>query len=139
MRRRIVLLAPLAVAAAGPAFGAEFAVGDIEISDPWAKPSVSEAAALFVRLYNRGRRPDRLLGGATPIAERVILRELDGSPLEYLDLLPRRPVALRPGRRYIALRGLKRLLAVDDTFPLTLHFAAAGSVAVTAIVAEGEE
>lgn len=139
MRRRQILLVPLSLAAARAASAAPFALGAITVEHPWAKPSVTEAAAVFMRLANAGPRADRLVAGSTPVAERVILRELDGSPLEYFDLLPRRPIALRPGRRYIALRGLKRLLAVDDRFPLTLQFAEAGRLDITVTVEEGPE
>jgi copper(I)-binding protein len=139
MNRRAVLLGSLSLVLARPALSQPFQRGGITVDAPWAKPSVTEAAAVFMTLRNDGPRADRLIGGATPIAERVILRELDGSLLEYFDLLPRRPVFLKPGRRYIALRGLKRLLAVDDTFPLTLRFAEAGTLDVTAIVAEGPD
>ena len=139
MHRRQLLLAPLSLALVRAADAASFILGPIAVDHPWAKPSVTEAAAMFVRLANAGPRADRLIGGSTPVAERIILRELDGSPLEYIDVLPRRPVSLRPGRRYIALRGLKRLLAIDDSFPMTLIFAEAGPLEVTVTVEEGEE
>jgi len=137
MNRRIVLLGALSLACAGPARAQRFGRGAIAVDLPWAKPSVTEAAAVFMALRNDGPREDRLIGGTTAIAERVILREFDGSALDYYELLPRRPILLRPGRRYIALRGLKRLLAVDDMFPLTLQFAEAGKLDITVRVAEG--
>lgn len=136
MRRRDLLAGALSLAATRTA-AETFVLGTISVDRPWAKPSVTEAAAVFMTLRNDGPRADRLVGGTTPIAETVILRELDGSPLEFMDLEPRRPVLLRPGRRYIALRGLKRLLAIDDTFPLQLRFAEAGAVDLTIRVAEG--
>jgi periplasmic copper chaperone A len=139
MKRRIFLLAPLALAWPGPAQARSYVLGAVTVHDPWAKPSVTEAAAMFLTLTNAGPRADRLLGGATPIAERVILRELDGSPLEYVEIEPRRPVVLQPGRRYIALRGLKQLLAVDDRFPMSLHFAEAGTMDFSVVVLEGPE
>jgi copper(I)-binding protein len=137
MNRRLLLLAPLTLVLGRAARAATFTIGGIAIGDPWAKPSVSEAAAMFMALRNDGPRADRLVAGTTPIAESVILRELDGSALEYFDLPPRRPVLLRPGRRYIALRGLRRLLAIDDSFPMTLRFAEAGSIEITVTVEEG--
>lgn len=139
MDRRVLLLTPFSLLLPRPVQAQTVTTGSIRIDHPWAKPSATDAAALFVALENTGARPDRLTGGATPIAGDVILREADGSPLEFLELLPRRPVVLRPGWRYIALRGLKRPLAIDETFPLTLVFAHAGSVTVTATVEEGEE
>ena len=139
MNRRLALFGSLSLAFAPPALTQPFPRGAITVETPWAKPSVTEAAAVFMTLRSDEPRGDRLVGGATPIAERVILRELDGSPLEYFDLLPRRPVFLKPGRRYIALRGLKQLLAIDDSFPLTLRFAEAGLIDVAVRVAEGPD
>src|SRR5580692_5321044 len=139
MKRRIFLLAPMTFAFAPAARARSFVTGAVTVHDPWAKPSVTEAAAMFLTLNNAGPRADRLLGGATPIAERVILRELDGSPLEYIEIEPRRPVVLQPGRRYIALRGLKRLLAVDERFPMSLRFAEAGTLDFSVVVLEGPE
>jgi copper(I)-binding protein len=138
MRRRRLLLAPLALLVATRAARAHsFRLGDIEIGHPWAKPSVSDGAAVFMALSNVGAAADRLVGGRTTVADEVILRAQDGSPLEYIDLFPKRPIALRPGRRYVGLRGLKLPLAIDDTFPLTLRFAVAGSIDVTVMVEEG--
>lgn len=139
MNRRVVLLGSLSFALVRPALAQTFLRGAIAIDTPWAKPSVTEAAAVFMTLRNDGPRSDRLVGGTTPIAERVILREFDGSELEYCDLLPRRPVLLKPGRRYIALRGLKQLLAIDDSFPLTLRFAESGTLDIAVVVAEGSD
>ncbi len=139
MNRRLILLAPLGVALARAARAQVFTDGGITIDHPWAKPSVTEAAAAFMVLKNHGPRADRLVGGASPIAERVILREFDGSPLEFYDLEPGHNVALQPGRRYIALRGLKRILAVDDVFPLTLAFAEAPPLEISVVVAEGPD
>ena len=139
MNRRLVLVGSLSFALARPALAQPVPRGAITIDTPWAKPSVTEAAAVFMTLRNDGPRGDRLVGGTTPIAERVILREFDGSELAYYDLLPRRPVFLRPGRRYIALRGLKQLLAIDDSFPLTLRFAEAGALDIAVTVAEGPD
>lgn len=137
MKRRWLLLTPFSLAVAQAARAVPARLGAIAITHPWAPPSVTEAAALFVRMRNDGSRADRLIAGTTPIADTVIFRAEDGSPLEYFDLLPGRPVDLRPGRRYIALRDLKTPLALDDTFPITLRFAEAGSITVTAIVEAG--
>jgi copper(I)-binding protein len=139
MKRRNILLAPLSLAFARAARAQVFASGGITIDHPWAKPSVTEAAAAFMVLRNNGPRADRLIGAASPIAERVILREFDGEALEFYDLEPGHRVALQPGRRYIALRGLRRILAVDDVFPLTLAFTEAPPVELSVVVAEGPD
>lgn len=139
MRRRGLLLVPFALLLARPALAHSYKLGPIEIGHPWARPSATEAAAVFMALSNTGKSTDRLTGGATPIAREVLLRAENGAPLEYLDLPPHRPLALRPGRKYIALLGLKAPLALDDSFPLTLRFERAGDIAVTVMVEAGPE
>ena len=138
MRRRLLLATPLALLAR-PAWAHSYRLGNIEIGHPWARPSATDAAAVFLAMSNLGRNTDRLTGGATPVAKEVLLRDQDGSALEYLELPPHHPLALRPGRRYIALRGLKGPLALDDSFPLTLRFDHAGEVTVTVMVEDGPE
>jgi periplasmic copper chaperone A len=137
--RRALLLAPLSLAIIRPARAANFGIGSITLSHPWAAPSATEAAAMFLEMRNDGPRADRLVGASTPVAGTAIFRERDGTPLEYLDLLPRRPVSLRPGRRYIALRDLKGPLALDDVFPVTLSFARAGKITISVAVEAGPE
>lgn len=141
MNRRVLLLAPLALscARAAAAGGKSFTLGPISIVHPWVPPAVTEAAALFMHLVNDGPSNERLIAASTPVAGTVILRARDGTPLEYYDLWPKRPVELAPGRRYIALRDLKAPLALDDTFPVTLRFANAGEITVTAIVEAGPD
>src|ERR1700749_3739181 len=135
MNRRFLLLTPLSlVIARAAAAGSNTALGSIPFSPPWAAPSATEAAAMFMELRNDGPRPDRLIAASTPVAGTVIFRARDGTPLEYYDLRPKRPVSLRPGRRYIALRDLKGPLALDDTFPVTLRFLEAGTITITATV-----
>jgi hypothetical protein len=140
MNRRVLLLAPLALYS-GRALAAEkiFRLGAISITHPWVPPSVIEAAALFLRIVNDGPAHERLMTASTPVAGTVIFRAYDGSALEYYDLWPKRPLELGPGRRYIALRDLKGPLALDDTFPVTLHFAHAGDITVTAVVEAGPD
>jgi len=139
MNRRLLLLAPLSLIIARPARAASFKLGPITVSHPWVPPTAGEAAALFLEMRNDGPRPDRLVAASTPIAGLAIFRARDGTPLEDYELLPKRPVSLQPGRRYIALRDLKGPLALDDVFPVTLQFAEAGSLTVTATVEAGPE
>lgn len=139
IKRRVLLLAPLALYCARAAQAKVFTLGSIAITHPWVPPAVTEAAALFMGIVNTGPVSDRLISASTPAAGTVIFRAHDGTPLEYYDLLPKRPVDLAPGRRYIALRDLKGPLALDDTFPVTLHFEHAGNITVTAIVEAGPE
>ncbi len=139
MRRRVLLFVPLSLALAAEARAHSYKLGAIEIGHPWARPSVTGKAAVFVALNNTGTETDRLIGGTTPIAKDVILRAADGTPLEEMDLPPNRPLALRPGGKYIALLDLAAPLALDDRFPLTLRFADAGAIEVTVEVEDAPE
>jgi hypothetical protein len=139
MRRRVLLLTPMALLLARGAWAHSYKLGAIEIGQIWARPSVTGKAAVFVAFNNTGDTNDRLIGGSSPIAKEVLLRAADGSPLEEMDLLPHRPLPLRPGGKYIALLGLEGPLALDETFPLTLRFAAAGSITVTVRVEDASE
>jgi periplasmic copper chaperone A len=135
MTRRGLLLMGLALLLpARRARAHSYRLGPVEIGHPWARPSVTDAAAVFLALGNTGDRTVRLTGGASPIAREVELRAADGSPLDALELAPHRPVALRPGGKYIALLGLSAPLALGDSFPLTLRFADIGEVTVTVMV-----
>ncbi len=139
MHRRILLLIPVALLLGSSVRAHSYRLGPIEIGHPWARPSATGKSAVFLALSNTGRDTERLVGGSTPISRDVILRAADGSSLEELDLAPHRPVPLRPGGRYIALLGLAAPLALDDSFPLTLRFAAAGETTVTVTVEDSAE
>ena len=139
MLRRALLLAPALLLLARLASAHSYKLGVIEIGHPWARPSVTGKAAVFLALANTGYDTDRLTGASTPIAREVFLRAADGSTMEELDLPPHRPVALRPGGKYIALLGLPGPLALDDNFPLTLRFAGAGEITVTVRVEDAPE
>lgn len=139
MRRRLFLLAPLSLALMRTARAHAYRLGAIEIGHPWAPPSVTAGAAVFLTLGNSGTSLERLIGGTTSAAREVILRDEDGASLDALDLLPHRSVALRPGRRYIGLRDLAGPLALDDSFPLALRFESAGEITVTVRVQDAPE
>lgn len=112
--------------------------GDLHIGHPWAPPAAAGGIAeIYFAIVNRGERADRLVGADTPVAPQAILAETTEDRVvrrDAIDLVPARPVPLRPGRLHVRLDGLKRTLGAGDTFPLTLHFAASAPVAVTVLV-----
>jgi periplasmic copper chaperone A len=139
MQRRSLLLAPLALIAARKALAHSYTLGPIEIGHPWARPSVTGKAAVFLALANEGRATDRLVGGSTPVAAETVICAPDGAALDEIMLLPHRPVPFRPGGRYIALRGVTAPLALGDSFPLTLRFATAGATTVKVLVEDAPD
>ena len=112
--------------------------GELFIGHPWAKPADSGGTAeVYFAIVNRGAKADRLIGAETAVASHAVLAETVGdtaTPRAAVDLLPKRPVPLRPGRLHVRLEGLMRPLREGDTFPLTLRFAMAPPVEVSVLV-----
>ena len=112
-------------------------VGDITIREPWARASLGQTpnSAAYMTLATTGAEPDRLIGGSTPVAERVELhthvmeggiakmRQADG-----IEIVPGAPTVLEPGGPHVMLSGLTQKLEAGATVPLTLVFEHAGEV-----------
>lgn len=143
---RLVSVAAFASLVGGVALAHGSTIGDIEITHPFATPSVPgtrTGAAYFVALENTGAKPDKLLRASTPVAASVELhtmnvdaqgvmrmREVDG-----IELAAKSTVKMRPGAgAHLMLLGLKKPLKEGDTFPMSLVFEHAGKVEVKVVV-----
>jgi periplasmic copper chaperone A len=132
---KIARLACLLLAlSAAAALAHSFRLGAIEIGHPWAPPSASGDAVVYLALGNQGTAPDRLVAASSPRAQTVEMRGGDDRLLKEIVLAPKRPIALRAGRPHLALHGVSRPLAAGEEFPLRLTFAGAGSIEVTVTV-----
>jgi hypothetical protein len=134
MLRRSLLAALLSCLAAAGARAHSYILGSVEIGHPWARPTGAQSGAAYCVLAIKGNGGDRLIGADTPVAERVELRDAAGEAVPAIEIRSGRPVALRPGKPYLALVGLKRALELGESFPLRLRFDLAGEIAVTAMV-----
>jgi copper(I)-binding protein len=134
------MVAPV-VAGIGLALAASAAemaqVGDIAVHQPWARASLGNApnSAAYMTLETVGAAPDRLIGGSTPVAERVELHThiMEGGvakmrPVDGIEVAPGKPTVLEPGGMHLMLSGLKQKLDEGATVPLTLVFEHAGEV-----------
>ncbi len=145
-RRSVVKSALLATAAAlvaGPALARDYYLGNLRVSDAWAPPIKpgESIAKVYMIIDNRGTDLDRLLSVRSSIAKGARFIEEDPSSgvieqVTYLEVWPRRPVTLRPGRIHIELTGVTQPLARGNTFPLTLVFAYAGPVEIPIAIDE---
>lgn len=137
MRRALLLFAVLLPAAALAQSG------PITVERAWSRATPQGGTgALFMTVTDSGAA-DRLLRVSTPIAERA---ELHGStndngvmkmrPVETLPVSPGKPLVLAPGGYHVMLMGLKQALREGDSFPVTLAFEHAGTVATEATVAK---
>src|SRR5258707_11636275 len=84
-----------------PVLAHSYKIGAIEIGHPWAPPGHGADRPVYLALSNRGDAADRLLTAASPIARSVELRSDADAVLSEIALLPKRPMALRPGRPHL--------------------------------------
>ena len=100
---------------------------------------VEQAGAVPVSftVCNLGQRPDRLLGGESPVAEQVEPVAVEGFGdgrrvrrlADGIGVPGGGSVLLEPGRVHLLLVGLRRDLVQGQAVPILLRFAAAGEVA----------
>ena len=135
MRSWLILLLTLvsAVALADPA--------GIRVDHVWSRPMPAGATGVvYLTVTNEGA-PDALTGVTTPVAASAGLHEsiddhgvMKMRPVPSLAVTSDKPVTLAPGGYHIMLTGLKHALVAGTSFPLTLTFAKAGRITVTATV-----
>ena len=123
--------------------GHESQPADIHIMQPWSRelPAVAKNGAAYAVLRNHGKTADRLLGGSSPMAERIELHThvMDGGiarmrRVESVELAPDTPVILEPGGLHLMLFGLKEPLVEGKRYSLSLEFARMGNVEVEVLV-----
>lgn len=139
-RRRVVQSALLAAGAGClpvTAGARVFYWGTLAVSDAWAPPTApgTTVAKVYMIIENRGLDTERLLSVRTPLATSASFVEEDQAAnvveqVAYIEVRPRRPVTLRPGRVHVELHGMAQPLVKGTSFPLTLVFAFAGPVDV---------
>ncbi len=124
----------------GLAVADDYKLGQLEISQPWARATAPTAPAGggFLTIANRGTATDRLIAVRTSVAEQAQIHEMkmDGNvmrmrELEHgLEIPAGATVTLAPGGFHLMLMGLKKPLTKDTRVPLTLVFEKAGSIDV---------
>lgn len=134
----------LAAAMAAPGVNAQASPPAVlKIEQPWARPTVAgqHAGGAYLTLRNDAATPDRLLGGSTPVAERVEVHEMrmDGNvmrmrELAALEVPAGKPTKLEPGGMHLMLMGLKAPLKAGDKVPLKLRFEKAGEIETVLVV-----
>jgi len=129
-RRALALGLIVLVAVAGRSWAGE---PPIVVTHPWAPPTEARLGIAYVTLTASGDG-DQLLGAETVLADQVEIRNAAGEAVHWLNLVPGLSAVLHPGGGYLALIGLKSPLIAGTVLPLTLHFSAAGEVAVRVVV-----
>lgn len=149
MKHKIIkALAFAAVVIAGIAPGIstahDFKVGSLELKHPWSAkaPPVAPVLGGYLTIVNTGSEPDRLVGGSTPVAERLELHEsslVDGvarmRPAKGgIEIPAGESLNLQPGGAHIMLVNPKQRPAEGEKFKATLQFEKAGQVEVEFVV-----
>ena len=126
---------------AAPALAEEIRAGDLVITQAWSRttPGGAKVAGGYLTIENKGTAPDRLIGGAGDVADKIQVHEMamnDGvmtmRPLDNgLAIEPGQTVKLAPGGYHLMLTDLKKTLKQGDKVLLTLEFEKAGKVKVS--------
>jgi len=129
---RIVNIAWACLLLSAPAVHAHgYSVGAIRVQHPWANATAADSrtAAVFMRIENRGRTPDRLLSATGVIGGRAEPRAATGSSAA-IALPAGKTTLLEPGGLRILLGGLQRPLLQGERITLLLRFENAGELSV---------
>jgi copper(I)-binding protein len=141
MRRLLLASAILGAPLLGMAPPASADQNGIAVTDAWSRAAMAGRTGVVYLTITDSGAPDRLTGASSPVAATAALHEsfddhgvMKMRPVAALPVQPGKPVALAPGGYHIMLEGLKQPLQPGQTFPVTLTFANAGPVTVTATV-----
>jgi copper(I)-binding protein len=124
-----------------PVWAHSYTAGDIAIGHVWGLPAQSNETQVFAPMNNRGKDKDALVAARSSICSIIELRQnnrYDDPALQSIDLLPGKPVAMRPKARHLRLIGLKHALKAGDRFDLILDFLNAGEAPVEVYVESAE-
>lgn len=124
----------------------EAVVGGLRVSGAWvrATPIPGVSGAGYMRISNIGNTADTLLGGSTPLAERLEIHQManvDGvmQMRELPDgvvIPPGDSVELAPSGTHLMLIQVDHALRAGETVPVTLRFAQAGTLKLNLPVAD---
>jgi len=137
------VFAACAVLGACAAVAHDYTLHDLHIEHPFARatPPGATSGGVYLTIENRGSTADRLVRVASAAAASVELHSMamDGNVMRMraiagLDIAPGGKVTLGATGYHVMLVGLVRPLVAGDSIPVTLTFAKAGPIDVSAIV-----
>lgn len=125
-----------AVTFAAPVLQAEeLVVGDLHITNVWARPSNTSTGAVYLTISNQGKSADTLIGITSSVAENTEMHEMTMTDMVMrmrkaasVSLPAGQSVSFAPGGMHIMLIGLKRPLKEGESFNLSLELKNAGHV-----------
>jgi copper(I)-binding protein len=125
---------------ASPAAAADYDVGAIHISQPWARatPKGADDGAGYMTITNKGTTPDRVSCVADDASSQCVIHSMtmEGGIMRMrpvkggLEIKPGQTVTLSPGSYHMMFVDLKHQLMQGQTVKATLKFDHAGTVDV---------
>ncbi len=132
-------LAAMPLTAAG-AIAADYDVGSIHISQPWARatPKGASSGAGYLTVTNNGAAPDRLTCAASDASAQCQIHTMSMEngvmkmrPVDDgVEIKPGETVTLKPGNLHVMFVDLKHPLETGGMVEATLQFEKAGTVKV---------
>ncbi|MCP1659635.1 copper(I)-binding protein [Neisseria perflava] len=104
----------------------------IQVQNAWARSTVEgmKMGGAFMTLRNESNTPDTLIGGSSPVAERVeihthindngVMRMRQAK--DGVALPANATTEMKPGGYHVMFMGLKRPLKAGEKIPVTLKF-----------------
>src|SRR5690242_3068778 len=140
LKSLVLVLLAATIVCAGSASAQEVKAGDLVLGRAWARatPGGAQVGGGYLTIENKGKTPDKLLGGSSAVAAGIevhamamkdnvmVMRSLSGG----LPIPPGQSVTLAPGGYHLMLMNLKAPLKEGDRVPITLQFEKAGKVDV---------
>jgi copper(I)-binding protein len=128
-----------AAATAAERIGGHGRLGSLAVSGAYVPaPASPDVAAAYFTVHNRGDTPDALVAVSTALTPDASLHHYvrsDGAeqmaPLARLAVPPHGRAVLQPGGNHLMLMHPNRQLRQGDRVTLTLHFAHAGTLALS--------
>ena len=118
----------------------------LSINDVWGRPSpmMAETAAFYMAIANNRNVDDTLVAAEAAVCNPTELHttHMDNGVMKMRQVEGGIPIpansttALEPGSFHIMCIGLTQPLATGEEIPLTLTFAEAGEIEVTAVIRE---
>ncbi len=128
---------------AGAATQTTSKIGQIVVSNAWARASAGKAGAgaAYFEVRNLGGKSDRLVSAKTNVSRKASLHAhimtdhiMRMERVDGLDIPAGGGAMLKPGGLHVMLMGLAKPLTKGHSFPLSLTFEKAGTVIVEVVI-----
>jgi len=123
------------------------ATGDIEIHDPWVRPTTKgENAAVYFLLHNHSKNTDELIGASSNFADVVEIHEsklvndiMQMSMVSSVPFSAGEEVTFTPGSYHIMLVNIKQEIRTGDHIGVILHFRNHKDIVLNVFVGDAPE